>query len=137
MKRISVDTVTCRSCGTVLKENVRVVTDDESIDVEPTPCSPTFAGAACMTCATRPPDLGLRYSPDACPVLWQRRHYVVGNVEVTPMSVIDLQEETAKHLQGWARGNLQHHLIHDHGVPFSVPYDGPLERIHADQHKEP
>lgn len=40
------------------------------------------------------------------------------------------------HLTGWAWGNLQHHLIHDHGMsPAFVSYEnGPWDSIHADAH---
>ena len=35
-----------------------------------------------------------------------------------------VMDRNAAHLAGWATGNLQHHLIHDHGVsPSEIPYN--------------
>jgi hypothetical protein len=43
--------------------------------------------------------------------------------------------ELTNHLSSWAPGNLQHHLVHDHGVsPSKVPYNGPLNDLHAKAH---
>jgi hypothetical protein len=39
------------------------------------------------------------------------------------------------HLEGWAPGNLQHHLIFDHNVsPVDVPYVEDLDEIHKAAH---
>jgi hypothetical protein len=48
-----------------------------------------------------------------------------------------LDKNLRTHMSGWAPGNLQHHLIFTHDVsPTEVPYDGPLDEIHARVHAE-
>ena len=45
------------------------------------------------------------------------------------------EEGLERHLSGWARGNLQFHLIWVHNIsPADVPYDGPLDEIHRKAH---
>lgn len=45
-------------------------------------------------------------------------------------------EQTEEHLEGWARGHLQHHLIWEHRFnPTEVPYDGELDTIHRLAHR--
>lgn len=46
-----------------------------------------------------------------------------------------LENGTDAHLTGWAPGNLQHHLVFGHGIaPSDAPYDGPLDKMHRQQH---
>lgn len=48
------------------------------------------------------------------------------------------EDDLPFHLKGWAKGNLQHHLIFDHEVPpHKVPYDAPMSQMHAEAHANP
>lgn len=65
------------------------------------------------------------------------RTVLVQNADLLDHLLLDPDPAVAesRHLLGWARGNLQHHLIFEHGVmPSDVPYDGPLDDLHADAH---
>ena len=72
-RRLSVVTITCRTCGRVLSQSIPRVSEPDEVDTEQ-PCSPAFAQwATCPDHPAGPPDQGLRYSTDALPLMWTVR----------------------------------------------------------------
>jgi hypothetical protein len=74
---------------------------------------------------------------DGSDLPWATFEEHLANVALAALDALSAQVLRDTHMTGWAPGNLQHHLIFDHDVsPSEVPYNGPLNKIHAREHAE-